>query len=169
MAERKVATSSHKTWVPVLTLAPAGQGLMPSPLRQGNCAIGSSGQCNSEPPVAGVHPTKGSESSASYLFTWYFCVCQSPVALGPLAPLQALRGNSSIARSLVGPGSHSFLCSHTFCFSHAQFSWVSLRAKICLCAEGPAHFLLRNSVRHLWAEVALSSPCSQRVKTHRPE
>lgn len=169
MAERKVTTSSHKTWVPVLTLAPAGQGLMPSPLRQGNCPIGSSSQCNSEPPVAGVHLTKGSESSASYLFTWYFCVCQSPVALGPLAPLQALRGNSSIARSLAGPGSHSFLCSHTFCFSHAQFSWVSLTAKICLCAEGPAHFLLRDSIRHLWAEVALSSPCSQRVKTHRPE
>lgn len=132
---------------------------MPSPLRHGNCAIGSSGQCNSEPPMArmGCHPTKGSESSASYLFTRYFCVCQSPAALGSLAPLQALRGNFSIARSLAGPGSHSFLCSHTFCFSHTQFSWVSLRAKICLCAEGPAHFLLRNSVCHLWAEVALSS------------
>lgn len=132
---------------------------MPSPLRHGNCAIGSSGQYKSEPPVAriGCHPTKGSESSASYLFTRYFCVCQSPAVLGPLAPLQALCGNFSIARSLAGPGSHSFLCSHTFCFSHTEFSWVSLRAKICLCAEGPAHFLLRNSVRHLWAEVALSS------------
>lgn len=116
----------------------------------------------------GCHPTQGFrglcfppapvESPPLRAGTQPFWICQSPAALGPPG-LYSLCVETAITTSLAEPGSHSFLCSHMFCFSHAAPVGLTRSQDLSLCTQSRS-FPLEKHCSHLWAEVAQCPPHS---------